>query len=165
MGVVMTAHRHAYDFTNLRNRIYVGMFQSLMGIYVIDADTNKIVHNLSFKTNEHNKYSKWVDPLSQEIYKNAILSVNRNNCELAIIKADSFELIKTIFLGFAPNGPRDIVVFRDEAIISYPERNGAVSFLKLTKFYNNIDKCEYRVTKSGIENLINFVKIGVKIGY
>ena len=117
-------------FDKSANRIYVGMFQSLMGIYVIDAETNKIIHSLPFETNKHNKYFKWVDPLSQALYKNTILSVNRNNCELAIVRIDSFELIKTVFLGVAPNGPRDIVVFRDEVIISYPERNGLV-FLKL----------------------------------
>lgn len=117
-------------FHKSANRIYVGMFQSLMGIYVIDAATNKIVHNRSFEINEYNKYFKWVDPLSLELYGNAILSVNRNNCELAIVRTDSFELVKTVFLGVAPNGPRGIVVFRDEAIISYPERNGLI-FLKL----------------------------------
>jgi len=34
--------------------------------------------------------------------------------------------VSTLYLGSAPNGPRDVVVFNNEAIVSYPERNGLI---------------------------------------
>lgn len=108
------------------NHIFVGMFQSRKGIYRIDAESNKIIGNIAFQTNEHNKHFPWVDPLSQSLYKNFLLSVNRNNRELAVIRKDSGEILNSTFLGDAPNGPNDLVVVNDEAIISYPALNGLI---------------------------------------
>lgn len=116
-----------YDQEN--NIIYVGMFQSKKGIYVIDGDTYEIVRNIPFK-NKHNKHFQEVDPLSQVVLDKVILSINRNNCEIVSIEKSTFKIIKAVFLGDAPNGPRDIVTFNNEAIISYPERNGLI-FLSL----------------------------------
>ena len=117
-----------YDQKN--NVVYVGMFQSKKGIYVIDGDTYEIVKNISFKANKYNKHFQWVDPLSQVVLDNVILSINRNNCEIVSIEKNTLKIIKAVFLGDAPNGPRDIVTFNNEAIISYPERNGLI-FLSL----------------------------------
>jgi hypothetical protein len=120
------------SYDEVRNQIYVGMFQSMKGIYKIDGDTNEIVGNISFAPNSHNRHFTWVDPLAQTFYKDFILSVNRNNYELAILRKDSEAVIDTIFLGEAPNGPRDLVVVKKEAIISYPARNSLI-FVDLDK--------------------------------
>lgn len=113
-------------FDQARNRIYVGMFQSMRGICVIDAGSNQITGNIRFSQSEHNKHFQWVDPLSVKTVGNYIISVNRNNDELAIVDGDNFSLVSTLYLGSAPNGPRDVVVFNNEAIVSYPERNGLI---------------------------------------
>jgi DNA-binding beta-propeller fold protein YncE len=113
-------------FDKDKNRIYVGMFQSMRGICVIDAETNNIESDIRFIKNEHNKHFEWIDPLSVTTVDNYIVSVNRNNCELAFADRDTFELVSTLYLGSAPNGPRDVVVFKNEVIVSYPERNGLI---------------------------------------
>ncbi len=113
------------------NCLYVGMFQSRKGIYKIDAEKNQIIGNIAFQPNEHNKYFSWVDPLAQALYKDLLLSVNRNNYELAVVNLQTGRQVKTIYLGEAPNGPRDIVVTDKEAIISYPEKNGLL-FIELS---------------------------------
>jgi len=106
--------------------LYVGMFQSRRGIYRINAESNQIVDNIPFEPNASCKHFAWVDPLAQAIYEDYLLSVNRNNHELAVLDRASAALKKSIPLGEAPNGPRDIVVVRQEAVISYPERNGLI---------------------------------------
>lgn len=113
------------------NCLYVGMFQSRKGIYKIDTVTNQIIENMAFQPNEHNKHFTWVDPLAQVLHNDLLLSVNRNNYELAVINARTWKQVKTIYLGEAPNGPRDIIVTDKEAIISYPEKNGLM-FIELS---------------------------------
>jgi len=113
-------------FDKEKNRIYVGMFQSMRGICVIDAETNNIESDIRFKKNKHNQYFQWVDPLSIAITGIYIASINRNNNELVFVDRDNLKLFKTIYLGSAPNGPRDVVIFKNEAIVSYPERNGII---------------------------------------
>lgn len=120
------------SFDEESNQIYVGMFQSLKGIYKIDAETNEIVGNISFVPNNHNKHFAWVDPLAQAFDGDLLLSVNRNNCELAILRRETDALLKAIFLGDAPNGPRDLVIMDNEAVISYPRRNSLI-FVDLDK--------------------------------
>lgn len=112
--------------------LYIGMFQSRKGIYCLDTKENRIVNNITFEPNSHNKYFEWVDPLAQAIYKEYLLSVNRNNYELVILKKESRNEVRTIPLTEALNGPRDIVIIGDEAIISYPKRNGLI-FVDLVK--------------------------------
>jgi hypothetical protein len=121
------------SFDKEKNRLYVGMFQSLRGICVIDVEKNNIESDIRFKTNEYNKYFQWVDPLSITTTDNHIISLNRNNCELAFIDKECMKLKNTIYLGSAPNGPRDLVVFQNEVIISYPERNGLI-FINLSDY-------------------------------
>jgi DNA-binding beta-propeller fold protein YncE len=111
---------------DLDHHIYVGMFQSLKGIYKIDEETLEVVGNIYFAPNEHNKFFTWVDPLSLALYKNSIISVNRNNRELVLIDKITGQTSKSMYLGEAPNGPRDVVVYRNEAIISYPKRHGLI---------------------------------------
>lgn len=105
------------------------MFQSRKGIYKINAITNEIIGNISFSPNQHNNFSR-VDPLAQVLYGDLLLSVNRSNCELAVVRRESGGLLCTIFLGKVPNGPRDIVIIDNEVIISYPARNGLI-FIEL----------------------------------
>ena len=106
--------------------IYVGMFQSNKGIYKIDEETLEIVQNISFEPNKYNKYFTWVDPLSLALFKNSVISLNRNNRELVLVDKQSGEISRSIYLGEAPNGPRDVVVYGNEAIVSYPERHGLI---------------------------------------
>ncbi len=110
--------------------IYVGMFQSNRGIYKIDGETLEIVGTISFEPNKHNRHSTWVDPLSLALFGNSIVSLNRNNRELVLVNRQSGEVSSATYLGEAPNGPRDVVVYGNEAIVSYPERQGLV-FLNL----------------------------------
>jgi DNA-binding beta-propeller fold protein YncE len=111
-------------------RIYIGMFQSKRGICVIDANSHEIVCDIRFHKNKHNENFEWVDPLSVKVFKNYILSLNRNNCELVVLDKVAHKQIKSFYLGSAANGPRDIELFDDEVVVSYPEKNGLI-FLSL----------------------------------
>jgi hypothetical protein len=81
---------------------------------------------MGFAPNANNKQFPWVDPLSQALYRDKLLSVNRNNCELATVDKRSGRIESAIFLGDAPNGPRAVVVVDNVAIISYPARQGLI---------------------------------------
>lgn len=107
-------------------KIYVGMFQSMRGICVVDSISFNVDREIRFDKGAHNKHFEWVDPLSVKTYGGYLYSLNRNNCELALIDKSTFEIIETIFLGDAPNGPRDFQIVNGEIIISYPERNGLI---------------------------------------
>ncbi len=113
-------------YDDLHNRIYVGMFQSNRGICVLDAEFGTPVQDIRFETNPWSKPFRWVDPLSQALTADLLLSVNRNNRELAILDRASLQLKKSIFLGDAPNGPRAVLVWEEYAIVSYPGRNGLI---------------------------------------
>ena len=106
--------------------LFAGMFQSRRGICRIDEQGREILANIRFAPNVSNKHFPWVDPLSQALYGDKLLSVNRNNRELVILDKRSGRIESTIFLGDAPNGPRAVVVVDDSAIISYPERRGLI---------------------------------------
>jgi Restriction endonuclease len=120
------------SFDERTNQIYVGMFQSMRGIRVVDAATFRIVQDITVPRNEHNETLPWADPLSQAISGDFLLSVHRNNCELAIFNKIDSRTVDTIFLGVAPNGPRAVVVWNDHAIVSYPARNGLI-FVNLSR--------------------------------
>lgn len=108
------------------NKIYVGMFQSMRGICVVDSIYFYMDKDIRFNKGAHNKYFKWVDPLSLKIYNNFLISLNRNNRELVIVDKKTHEIVETFYLGDASNGPKDFQIINDEIIISYPERNGLV---------------------------------------
>ncbi len=109
-----------------QNCIFIGMFQSRKGIYKVSERGTEIITNRAFAPNRHNIHFTWVDPLAQALYGSKLLSVNRNNLELAVMDKYSLVIEKAIYLGCAPNGPMGIVVFDDQAIINYPERGGLV---------------------------------------
>jgi hypothetical protein len=106
--------------------LFVGLFQSQRGICRVDEHGQKILANFRFAPNDHNKHVPWVDPLSQALYRDKLLSVNRNNCELVTLDKRSGRIESAIFLGDAPNGPRAVVIVDDVAIISYPARQGLI---------------------------------------
>ena len=81
--------------------------------------------------NARNKHFRWVDPLSQALHRDTLLSVNRNNRELVTLDKRSGSIQRSRYLGEAPDGPHSVVVLGDIAIISYPERGGLI-FLDLT---------------------------------
>ena len=76
--------------------------------------------------NSRNKHFRWVDPLSQTLYHNKVLSVNRNNRELVTLNKLTGHIEDSVYLGEAPNGPHSVAVFGDMAVISYPERGGLI---------------------------------------
>jgi hypothetical protein len=107
-------------------KIYVGMFQSMRGVCVIDSNSYDIYTDIRFQKGAHNKHFNWVDPLSIKVYGDYLLSLNRNNCELVVLDKTSLDIIEIFYLGEAPNGPRDVEMISDMVIISYPERNGLI---------------------------------------
>ena len=117
-------------FDELKSCLYLGMFQSGRGICKVDEKGQNILANFQFATNARNKYFAWVDPLSQVLHRGKLLSINRNNFELATLDKHTGQMESAIFLGEAPNGPRAIVIIDDEAIISYPNLEGLI-FLDL----------------------------------
>jgi len=108
------------------------MFQSKKGIYFLETNENSIKGNIAFKPNSSNKHFSWVNPNAQAIYKEYLLTVNQSNHEMVAIKRETKQPVLSIFLGDAPNGPSDIVVVDDTAIISYAEKNGLI-FIDLEK--------------------------------
>ena len=106
--------------------LFVGMFQSLRGICRVDESGGKILDNLRFAPNPRNKHFRWADPLSQALYRDKLLSVNRNNRELVILNKLTGQSERSVYLGEAPNGPHSVAVFGDMAVISYPERGGLI---------------------------------------
>ncbi len=112
--------------------LYVGMFQSRKGIYFIDTNENIIKGNIAFKPNSSNTYFPWVNPNAQATYKKYLLTVNQSNHEMSVINRQTKQQVLSVFLGAAPNGPTDIAVVDDTAIISYPEKNGLI-YVDLTE--------------------------------
>ena len=65
------------------------------------------------------------------LYRDRLLSVNRNNRELVVLNKFTRHTERAVYLGEAPSGPHSVTVFDDLAIVSYPEREGLI-FLDLT---------------------------------
>ena len=106
--------------------LFVGMFQSMRGICRVDELGGEILDNLRFVPNSRNKHFRWADPLSQTLYRDKLLSVNRNNRELVTLNKLTGHIERSVYLGEAPNGPHSVAVFGDMAVISYPERGGII---------------------------------------
>lgn len=104
--------------------LFVGMFQSRRGIYKINEQGTEVLASRSFQPSQYNSRYSWVDPLAQALFEDKLLSVNRNNLELAIMDKYSLVMEETHYLGQAPNGPNGIVVYGKQAIINYPHRGG-----------------------------------------
>ncbi|AVF87542.1 restriction endonuclease [Klebsiella quasipneumoniae] len=113
-------------YDDIHNRIYIGMFRSQRGICVLDAESGRPVQDIRFEANSWSKPFSWVDPLSQALTVSSLLSVNRNNNELVVLDRSLLHLQKSIFLGNASNGPRAVLVWQNQAIVSYPGRNGLI---------------------------------------
>ena len=106
--------------------LFVGMFQSLRGICRVDELAREISGTFRFAPNTRNKHFRWVDPLSQTLYRNKLLSVNRNNREIVMLDKFSGLVESSTYLGEASNGPHSVAVFGHVAIISYPQRGGLI---------------------------------------
>ena len=106
--------------------LFVGMFQSLRGICRVDELGGDILDNFRFAPNSRNKHFRWADPLSQALYRDKLLSVNRNNRELVTLNKLTGRIERSVYLGEAANGPHSVVVFGDMAVISYPEQEGLI---------------------------------------
>lgn len=108
------------------DRLYVGMFQSLRGICVLEANSGIPIQDIRFAPSSWNKSFPWADPLSQALSGDLLLSVNRNNRELVAMDRKSLQVAKSLFVGDAPNGPRAVLVSGKHAVISYPALNGLI---------------------------------------
>ena len=112
--------------------LFIGMFQSLRGICRVDELGGEILDIIRFSPNSRNRHFRWVDPISQALYRGKLLSVNRNNREFVTLDRLTGRIERSVYLGHAPNGPHSVAVFGDMAIISYPERGGLI-FHSLTR--------------------------------
>jgi DNA-binding beta-propeller fold protein YncE len=109
----------------VHDRVYVGMFQSRRGICVLDADTCMWRRDVRFERTSNNTTPfPWVDPLHQAIAGALLLSVNHHNRELVSLDRESLEPKTSICLGNDRNGPSDLVVWQDYAIVSNPALQG-----------------------------------------
>jgi len=106
--------------------VFVGMFQSRRGICRVDELGRTILAEFPFRPSTRNTHFSWVDPIAQALYRDKLVSVNRNNRELVVLNKRSGIVESVAFLGEAPNGPRDVVVIGDKAIVAYPERQGLI---------------------------------------
>ena len=98
--------------------LFVGMMQSMRGICRTDELAQRILDAFNFEPNERNKRHRWVDPLSQVLYRDRLLSVNRNNRELVILDKFTRHTERAVYLGEAPSGPHSVAVFDDLAVVS-----------------------------------------------
>jgi hypothetical protein len=69
-------------------RLYVGMSQSLAGIYVIDPDRLRLERNIPFPANKGNLFA-WADPIWLASYRGWLLCANRNNREVMVLDGSS----------------------------------------------------------------------------
>ena len=104
--------------------LYVGMFQSRKGIQVIDTERHAIVDNISFEPDANNKHFRWVDPLALAWHRQYLVSVNRNNYELVVTDPATHAAKARVRLGGTGNGPRDLAIVGDRAIITHKEMDG-----------------------------------------
>ena len=111
--------------------LFVGMFQSRRGICRFNTSTNEIINWITPALKADDSSLRWADPLSQALYKDFLLIVNRNNYELAVFERSTGKEVSYYPLGKAPNGPKDVAVTGDTAVICYPARNG-LFFIDLT---------------------------------
>ena len=107
------------------------MFQSRRGICRFNTSTNEIINWITPALKADDSSLRWADPLSQALYKDFLLIVNRNNYELAVFERSTGKEVSYYPLGKAPNGPKDVAVTGDTAVICYPARNG-LFFIDLT---------------------------------
>lgn len=114
------------SFDESDHSIYVGMMQSLRGLLRLDELGREVLDEIRFESNECNRHFPWVDPLSQALYRDRLISVNRNNCELVAIDKKTGRVELSSYLGDAPNGPHSVAIFGETAVISYPERGGLI---------------------------------------
>ena len=112
-------------FDDAFNRVYVGMFQSRRGICVLDADSGAWRRDVRFERTPNNTTPyHWVDPIRQAIAGSLLLSVNRNNRQLVSLDRGSLEPKASVYLGEGRNGPGDLVVWEDWAVVSNPAKRG-----------------------------------------
>ena len=108
--------------------VFVGMFQSRRGICRVDEFGTRVLQDITFAPNEHNRHFPWVDAIAQAVHGDELVSVNRNNAELVRVDRRTGTLREAVYLGEAPNGPRSVVVTDGEAVVSYPALGGLVFY-------------------------------------
>jgi hypothetical protein len=111
-------------YDEIHDRLYIGMFQSMRGICVLEPRSGSPIQDLRFAPSSWNTSFRWPDPLSQALSEDLLLSVNRNNRELVALDRASLRVRSSVFLGDTQNGPKAVLVWKEHAIVSYPDRNG-----------------------------------------
>lgn len=116
---------HAFAISPDGHTVYVGMFQSQQGILVVDLDSYDILRAIRIPLSRaHQGVHGWADPLALAIYGDLLLSVNRNNYELAVFSRRDDTLLDTAALGGSQNGPNVITVLGDRAFVGHAEFQG-----------------------------------------
>jgi DNA-binding beta-propeller fold protein YncE len=107
----------AVAFSPDGRQVYVGMFQSLAGIYVIDAVSLKVVRNIAFPANARNSFP-WVNPVGLAVYRGWLLSANRSNHEVMVLDGSSFRVLARLTFAEAKHCVTRIVVTEDRIYLS-----------------------------------------------
>lgn len=105
--------------------LYVGMLGAQRSIYLIDTEKNEIAGDVQFAPNKINK-REHADVLSLALYGDYLLSINRNNYELGIVDRKSKRQVAAVPLGGSGNGPWQVTVLGDKAVVSHAEYEGLI---------------------------------------
>jgi hypothetical protein len=106
--------------------LFVGMFQSKRGICRVEEGGKTVLADFRFTPNDNNTHFKWVDPLSQALYRDKLLSTLRNNGELVTLDKRTGGIESTLTVCESANGPHAVVVWKDVAIMSYPSQRALI---------------------------------------
>ena len=104
-------------FSTDGKRLFVGMAQSVRGIFVVRTRTHTIRSNIAFEPN-HRRF-RWADPIGLATYGEQLVVVNRNRDELAIVDAAG-KVVAAAPFGRVVSGPTRVLVLGDTAIVSHP---------------------------------------------
>lgn len=124
-GMTDDATPACLTYDEVYDRVYAGMFQSRRGICVLDANSGEWRRDVRFdRTPSNTTPFPWVDPLRQATAGSLLLSVNRNNRELVSLDRGSLDPKSSVYLGEGRNGPGDLIVWKDYAVVSNAGRQG-----------------------------------------
>jgi hypothetical protein len=107
--------------------LFVAMFQSVRGIFVVDCTTHEIQSNITFES--RHKTFRWADPIGLTTYGDKLVAVVRHRHELALLSPER-KVVATVPLGGKHDGPTKVLVLGHTAIVSHGEHK-ALLFVNL----------------------------------
>ena len=110
----------AITFSADGRQMFVGMFQSKAGIYVIDPEKMKVLQNVPFTPNAGNSFP-WVDPLGLATYRGWLLSANRNNREVMVLDSSSCRPLARLTFAFGKHSVTRLVAAEDRLYLGDEE--------------------------------------------